>query len=74
MLRTTFFEIFNIFLDKLTFEDLEILGLPDMERTTLESYGYELVGDKSDCHAYEKEIVVPHGNACLLYTSPSPRD
>lgn len=65
MLRATFFEIFNIFLDKLTFEDLEILGLPDMERSTLEDYGYELVGDKSDCHAYEKEIIVPHRNTGL---------
>lgn len=65
MLRTTFFEIFNIFLDKLTFEDLEVLGLPDMERSTLEGYGYELVGDKSDCHAYEKEIIVPHRNTGL---------
>lgn len=65
MLRTTFFEIFNSFLDELTFEDLDALGLPDMERVTLERSGYELVGNKDDYHAYEKEIIVAYNRVSL---------
>jgi len=62
MLRITFFEIFNKFLDELTFEDAASLGLVDLEPVTLEQKGYDLAGDKADCYMYDKAISVPYHN------------
>ncbi|MBV6290327.1 hypothetical protein [Pseudomonas aegrilactucae] len=66
MLRTSFFEIFNYFLDELTFEDNEVLGIVDLRCETLEAAGYESTGYRDEHHVYEKAVHAPYHKASVV--------
>lgn len=62
MMRIDFFELFSCFLDHLTFEEIDVLGLPSLDPDALKRSGYEIVGYEEEFHAYEKIIYAPYKN------------
>lgn len=69
MIRMDFFELLGCFLDNLTFEEIDVLGLPSLDPDVLKGFGYEMVGYEKELHAYEKIIYAPYKgrSVSLLY-------
>ncbi|MBN3215112.1 hypothetical protein [Pectobacterium polaris] len=65
MLRISFFSLFIRYLKASTVRHPDIFGLKDFSPTELVSQGYELVGDPTDFHFYEKDYVVGYHNKKL---------
>ncbi|MCL6351474.1 hypothetical protein [Pectobacterium polaris] len=65
MLRISFFTLFIRYLKASTVRHPDIFGLKDFSPTELVSQGYELVGDPTDFHFYEKDYVVGYHNKKL---------
>ncbi|MBW5894649.1 hypothetical protein IM880_20750 [Pectobacterium polaris] len=65
MLKISFFTLFIRYLKTSTIRHPDIFGLKDFSPTELVSQGYELVGDPTDFHFYEKDYVVGYHNKKL---------
>ncbi|MCY9848125.1 hypothetical protein [Pectobacterium jejuense] len=65
MLKISFFSLFIRYLKASTVRHPDIFGLKDFSPTELVSQGYELVGDPTDFHFYEKDYVVSYHNKKL---------
>ncbi|UAY92596.1 hypothetical protein KSL88_02430 [Pectobacterium polaris] len=65
MLEISFFTLFIRYLKASTVQHPDIFGLTDFSPTELVSQGYELVGDPTDFHFYEKDYVVGYHNKKL---------
>ncbi|MEI7088307.1 hypothetical protein WCU61_19775 [Pectobacterium versatile] len=65
MLKISFFNLFIMYLKESTIRHPDIFGLNDFSPIELLSQGYELVGDPTDFHCYEKDYVVGHHNKKL---------
>ncbi|MDC9821819.1 hypothetical protein ABRQ07_12705 [Pectobacterium polonicum] len=65
MLKTSFFNLFAMYLKESTIRYPDIFGLKDFSPTELLSQGYELVGEPDDFHFYEKDHAVGHHNKKL---------
>ncbi|GKW43639.1 hypothetical protein LOZ86_03655 [Pectobacterium parvum] len=65
MLKISFFTLFIRYLKASTVQHPDIFGLKDFSPTELVSQGYELVGDPTDFHFYEKDYVVGYHNKKL---------
>jgi hypothetical protein len=65
MLKISFFTLFIRYLKASTIRHPDIFGLKDFSPTELVSQGYELVGDPTDFHFYEKDYVVGYHNKKL---------
>ncbi|MDE8744016.1 hypothetical protein PZA20_19640 [Pectobacterium polaris] len=65
MLRISFFTLFIRYLKASTIRHPDIFGLKDFSPIELVSQGYELVGDPTDFHFYEKDYVVGYHNKKL---------
>ncbi|MCU1790418.1 hypothetical protein CUU54_16390 [Pectobacterium polaris] len=65
MLRISFFTLFIRYLKASTIRHPDTFGLKDFSPTELVSQGYELVGDPTDFHFYEKGYVVGYHNKKL---------
>lgn len=65
MLKISFFNLFAMYLKESTIRHPDIFGLTDFSPIELVSQGYELVGDPTDFHFYEKDYVVGYHNKKL---------
>ncbi|MDE8753012.1 hypothetical protein PZA22_00600 [Pectobacterium polaris] len=65
MLRISFFTLFIRYLKASTIRHPDTFGLKNFSPTELVSQGYELVGDPTDFHFYEKDYVVGYHNKKL---------
>ncbi|WP_225085899.1 hypothetical protein [Pectobacterium colocasium] len=65
MLKISFFTLFIRYLKTSTIQHPDIFGLKDFSPIELISQGYELVGDPTDFHFYEKDYVVGYHNKTL---------
>ncbi|ASY80996.1 hypothetical protein BJK05_13735 [Pectobacterium polaris] len=65
MLKISFFTLFIRYLKETTIRHPDIFGLKDFSPIELVSQGYELVGDPTDFHFYEKGYVVGYHNKKL---------
>ncbi|RUS01385.1 hypothetical protein [Pectobacterium polaris] len=65
MLKISFFTLFIRYLKASIIRHPDIFGLKDFSPTELVSQGYELVGDPTDFHFYEKDYVVGYHNKKL---------
>ncbi|WP_350616346.1 hypothetical protein [Pseudomonas sp. HY7a-MNA-CIBAN-0227] len=65
MLLKNFFELFVLSVGRGGIRCPEIFGLKDFSKSELEVKGFELVGDSSDFHFYEKEYGLVHCNRLL---------
>ena len=78
LLKVTFlsFETYEVFMDVNTFKDLKIILREDVNSldTVVLSAGSFEASDNSKVSVLKPLDVVTTASACLLYTSPSPRD
>ncbi|MER3381744.1 hypothetical protein [Pectobacterium aroidearum] len=65
MLKISFFTLFIRYLKASTIQHPDVFGLTDFSPIELVSQGYELVGDLTDFHFYEKDYVVGYHNKKL---------
>ncbi|RJL20491.1 hypothetical protein [Pectobacterium polaris] len=65
MLKISFFTLFIRYLKETIIRHPDIFGLKDFSPIELVSQGYELVGDPTDFHFYEKGYVVGYHNKKL---------
>ncbi|MEI7368495.1 hypothetical protein WCT94_12765 [Pectobacterium sp. 1950-15] len=65
MLKISFFTLFIRYLKASTVQHPDVFGLTDFSPIALASQGYELVGDPTDFHFYEKDYVVGYHNKNL---------